>query len=50
MALAYLLLLVTVLLSLKGKMGWVYSIFWVDFVLILWIFIRHMTVNLGLNL
>jgi len=50
MAIAYLLLIIAVLLSLKKKMSWVYSILWIDFLLILWVFVRHMTLDLGLNL
>ncbi len=50
MALAYLLLIATVLLSLKKKRGWMYVVFWFDFVLIVWIFLHHITVHLGLNL
>ncbi len=50
MALAYLLLIVALVLSFYVKHRLVYSILWVDFALIVWIFIHNITIHIGLNL
>ncbi len=50
MALAYLLLILALVLSFYVKHRLVYSILWMDFVLIVWIFIRNITIHVGLNL
>lgn len=50
MALAYLLLILALALSFYIKHRPVYFILWIDFVLIVWIFIHNITVHVGLNL
>ncbi|MBX9922686.1 MAG: hypothetical protein K2Y01_01115 [Rhabdochlamydiaceae bacterium] len=50
MALAYLFLMLTIGLSFIRNRLWMYLLLWVDFVLVLWLFIHHMTIQLNLNL
>lgn len=50
MAFAYLLLISAVVISLQKKRRWTYLILAIDFILLVWIFLQHITIQLSLNL